>query len=73
MTTKRIGEGTYEGTYKGQNVQIVRIYMEYSNETVWTALINGEGGDDVVSTKKYAIHCAIDMIDNASTYGIELK
>ena len=47
--------------------------MEYSNETVWTALINGEGGDDVVSTKKYAIHCAIDMIDNASTYGIELK
>ena len=73
MTTKRIGEGTYAGTYKGQDVQIAKVYMAHSNETLWYSLINGEGGDDLVSTKKFAIYCAIEMIDNASTYGIELK
>jgi hypothetical protein len=73
MTTKRIGEGVYLGTYKGQEVKIVRDFYEYCNETVWYAQINGEEVHDVVSKKRYAIEDAMYMIDNPKEYGIELK
>ena len=73
LTTKRIGEGVYTGTYKGQEVQIVKVFMEHSKETLWYSQINGEDAQDMVSKKRLAIKDAMYMIDNASEYGIELK
>ena len=73
MTTKRTGGGVYTGTYKGQDVQIVKVYLEMTNETLWYAQINNGDVNDQVTTKKFAIYCAMEMIDNASEYGLELK
>lgn len=73
MKTSRIADGFYEGTYKGQDVQIVRVFLDYSGETLWYCMVNGSDAHDQVMTKKRAISDAVYMIDNASEYGIELK
>lgn len=73
MKTTRIANGYYKGTYKGQDVVITKTWIEWSNETLWYFEINGEDANDYVTTKKMAILSAMDMIDNANEYGLDLK
>jgi len=72
MKTKKIAKGYYKGTYKGQVVEIVKTWMEWSNEILWYCQINGGIASDYVTTKKRAISDAIYMIDNSGEYELNL-
>ena len=66
---KRTCRGFYEDVYKGQDIEVIKV----EGRNYWYCLVNGKGGSDWHRTKKIAMECAREMVDNYELYELKLK
>jgi hypothetical protein len=69
---KRISAGYYTLEYKGQTIEVVKTYLDYSGETLWYSRINDGDAHDFCDTKKQCLADAIYLVDHADEYDIKL-
>ena len=70
---KRISSGYYIEDYKGQEISIIRTFIEWEKKYFWYCLINEDGGNDYHNTKKECLFAAKYMIDHHNEYCLKLK
>jgi hypothetical protein len=50
--------------YKGKEIQLIKVNMEWENKSYWVWTIDNNGGDDLYLLQRNALNSAKNFIDN---------